>query len=59
MKIVEIEVTGGVATPGHIPDGIEVHIKDYDIDGAPEEELLRDEWGWYILTIWPGGKIDA
>lgn len=51
-KIVEITVMGGVAEVGHIPDGIEVHLKDYDVDGAPEEELLRDEWGRYILTIW-------
>lgn len=51
-KIVEILVIDGRAEPGHIPDGVGVHVRDYDIDGAPEEELKRDEWGWYILTKW-------
>lgn len=51
-KIVEILVKDGHAEPGHIPDGVEVHIKDYDVDNAPEEHLLRDEWGWYILMKW-------
>ena len=54
-KIVEILVTGGVAEPGHIPDGVEVCIKDYDIDGISSEDLYRDEWGWHTLTVWPGG----
>jgi len=51
-KVVEISVMNGAVEVENIPDGIEVHIRDYDIDGAPEEELLRDEWGWYILTKW-------
>lgn len=53
-KIVEISVMGGHVDIDHIPNGIEVRIKDYDTDGAPDEDLFRDEWGQYILTVWPG-----
>ena len=54
-KRIIITVIGGIAEVDQatIPEGIEVIIKDYDIDGSGEDYLRQDENGDnYAETIW-------
>ena len=43
-KIVIITVEGGVVQDVEVPDGVQVVVKDYDVDGS-EEDLSEDENG--------------
>ncbi len=56
LKTVEIEVRGGEAVVTVIPEGVQVVIRDYDIDGWREADLLTDGNG-DIYSLWssPGG----
>ena len=54
-KRVVISVSGGVAEVVSAPEGIDVIVKDYDIDGCDREHLKQDDYGWYSEQIWPGG----
>lgn len=50
LKTIVIRLNSGIAEVdmSTIPEGIEVEIRDYDIDGAEEDELFNDETGVYI-----------
>ena len=50
-----ISVSGGVANVDESPEGIDIVIKDYDINSWDEENIMEDESGRYIETIFSGG----
>ena len=51
-KIVHITVEGGVVQHVEVPKGVQVIVRDYDVDGA-EEGLEEDENGDnYIESVW-------
>jgi len=45
-KEVIIAVRGGIATVIKQPDGVDVHIRDYDLDGCRMEDIQTDENGF-------------
>jgi hypothetical protein len=45
MSKVTIAIVGGLVETIDKPDDIEVEIRDYDIDGADEDDLSVDENG--------------
>lgn len=50
--IVQISVLGGCINIDNAPPGLDFVIKDYDIDGIPENELAYDDDGSaYSLII--------
>jgi hypothetical protein len=53
MKIVRITVEGGVVQHVEVPDGVQVVVKDYDVDGTEADQLQQDENGDnFIESIW-------
>ena len=51
-KIVHVTVEGGVIQDVECPSGIQVLIRDYDVDGS-ETNLAEDETGdEFIESIW-------
>jgi hypothetical protein len=51
-KIVRITVEGGVVQHVEVPKGVQVVVRDYDVDGV-EESLERDDNGDpFIESIW-------
>jgi len=53
FEIVHITVEGGVIQHVECPEGVQVIVHDYDIDGVDEEGLQRDQNGdLYIESIW-------
>ncbi len=52
-KIVTVTVEGGVIQHIACPPGVQVIVKDYDVDGCDESNLLKDESGdEYLESIW-------
>lgn len=53
-KVVTGSVHGGVLTLDEIPLGIEVKVRDYDVegDGLSGEDILQDEDGRYVELVW-------
>jgi len=54
MKIIEITVEGGVIQHiDNIPEGIEVHVRDFDVDDDTHPEVeFNDNKEPYYLGIW-------
>lgn len=53
MKTVRITVEGGVIQYVDCPRGVRVVVRDYDVDGAEEENLQQDENGDdYVEGVW-------
>jgi len=53
MLTVEITVEGGVIQDVQCPEGVRVVVKDYDVEGTPEDELHEDEDGYQFMeSIW-------
>lgn len=53
METVVIIVGDGLVQDVHAPKGIEVIIRDYDVDGVDEEDLSFDEDGKECFeTVW-------
>lgn len=53
MKIVRVTVEGGVVQNVEVPEGVQVIVKDYDVDGSDEDQLERDEDGdSFVESIW-------
>jgi hypothetical protein len=53
MKIVRVTVEGGVVQHVEVPEGVQVVIRDYDVDVADAEQLQHDESGdLFIESIW-------
>ena len=51
-KIVQVTVEGGVIQDVECPSGIQVLIRDYDVDGS-ETNLAEDETGdEFIESVW-------
>jgi hypothetical protein len=51
-KIVQITVEGGVIQDVECPSGVQVLVRDYDVDGT-EIDLAEDETGdEYIESVW-------
>jgi hypothetical protein len=53
MKIVKVTVEGGVVQHVEVPKGVAVIVKDYDVEGTPEDMLEKDDNGdSFIEAIW-------
>ena len=53
MKIVRVTVEGGVVQHVQVPQGVSVIVRDYDVEGTPEDMLVKDENGdSFIEAIW-------
>lgn len=53
MRIVRVTVEGGVVQHVEVPDGVQVVVRDYDVDGTDADELEQDENGdHFIESIW-------
>lgn len=53
MKIVRVTVEGGVVQHVEVPEGVQVIVRDYDVDGTDADELEQDENGdHFIESIW-------
>ncbi len=53
MKIVRVTVEGGVVQHVEVPEGEQVVVRDYDVDGTEADQLQRDENGdQFIESIW-------
>jgi hypothetical protein len=51
-KIVRITVEGGIVQHVDVPHGVQVIVRDYDVDGQ-EDGLQQDENGdCYIECVW-------
>lgn len=44
MKII-IRIEGGIAELESAPSGVQVEFRDYDVEGADLEDLVKDEHG--------------
>ena len=52
-KIVTITVEGGVVQHVDCPQGVQVVIKDYDVEGCDESDLHKDDNGdQYLESVW-------
>ena len=51
-KVITGTIEGGVLSLDTIPAGVSVDIRDYDVEGMEEDNLLRDEKGG---TYFPAG----
>lgn len=53
MRIVTVTVEGGVVQHVEVPDGVQVIVKDYDVEGCDEADLEQDESGdHYFEANW-------
>lgn len=53
MKIVRVTVEGGVVQHVEVPEGVQVVVRDYDVDSTDADELEQDENGdHFIESIW-------
>ncbi len=53
MKIVRVTVEGGVVQHVEVPEGVQVVVRDYDVDGTEADQLQQDENGdQFIESIW-------
>jgi hypothetical protein len=51
-EIVTVSIEGGVVQEIDCPSGVQVVVRDYDVDGS-ETDLAEDETGdEYVETIW-------
>jgi hypothetical protein len=53
MKTVRLTVEGGVVEHVEVPEGVQVIVRDYDVDGTEVDQLQQDENGdQFIESIW-------
>ena len=53
MTIVRVTVEGGVVQHVEVPEGVQVIVRDYDVDGTEEDQLEHDENGDHFTeTNW-------
>ncbi len=53
MKIVRVTVKGGVVQHVEVPEGVQVVVRDYDVNGTDVSELEQDENSdHFIESIW-------
>ncbi len=53
MKIVQVTVEGGVVQHVDVPEGLQVVVRDYDVDGTEADHLQQDDNGdQFIESIW-------
>lgn len=53
MKIVRVTIEGGVVQHVDVPEGVQVVVRDYDVDGTDVSELEQDENSdHFIESIW-------
>lgn len=53
MKVVRITVEGGVVQHVEVPEGVQVIVRDYDVEGTDADELEQDENGdQFIESFW-------
>ncbi len=53
MKIVRVTVESGVVQHVEVPEGVQVIVRDYDVDGTEADQLRQDENGdQFIESIW-------
>jgi hypothetical protein len=53
MKIVRVTIEGGAVQHVEVPVGVQVVVRDYDVEGCDETELEEDENGDnYFESIW-------
>jgi hypothetical protein len=53
MKIVRVTVVGGVVQHVEVPEGVQVVVRDCDVDGTDTDELEQDDDGdRFIESIW-------
>lgn len=45
LKIVKVRVSSGVVIDVEVPEGVQVLVYDYDVEGAPPLDLGVDEAG--------------
>lgn len=53
MKVVRVTVEGGVVQHVEVPEGVQVIVRDYDVEGTDADELEQDENGdQFIESFW-------
>jgi len=53
MKQVIVYVDGGLVQDVEVPEGVEVIVRDYDVEGSNSPESIEtDERGEYIESAW-------
>ncbi len=53
MMIVRVTVEGGVVQHVDVPQGVQVVVRDYDVDGCEADQLEQDENGdQFIESTW-------
>lgn len=53
MRIVRVTVEGGVVQHVEVPVGVQVYVRDYDVDGTEADLLEYDDNGdEFIESIW-------
>jgi hypothetical protein len=53
MKIVRVTVEGGVVQHVEVPEGVQVVVRDYDVDGTDADEPEQDDHGdHFIESSW-------
>ncbi len=53
MKIVRVTIEGGVVQHVDVPVGVQVVVRDYDVDGTDADDHEQDENGdHFIESIW-------
>jgi hypothetical protein len=52
-KIIKISLEGGlIQDVGDIPSDVRVRVRDYDVEGADDEEIITDENGKECFESW-------
>ncbi len=49
---VEVDVSGGVVQYVHVPNGVRVIVRDFDIDGTPPNELTDTDDGPALVSVY-------
>ena len=49
MKIIRVTVEGGVVQHVEVPEGVQVVVRDYDVDGTEEDQREQDENGDHFI----------
>lgn len=53
MKIIRVTVEGGVVQHVEVPEGVQVIVRDYDVEDTDADELEQDENGdQFIESTW-------
>ncbi len=53
MRTVYITLSGGVVQNVQVPSGLCVVVRDFDVEGCPQEVTSQDEKGdHYIESLW-------